>query len=666
MLWIRWIFLLPFFILFWLVLSAFTRISSGYRRFFLTLSLAAALMVLGTAFWGRWTHSFELSFILNSLSAALGIAVLRQRKDPRPKSQWKIQWSWGLLAVLLFIVSTTIMVSSIALRFDFHDQLRTQGHLPLVESMLRGNFPPHMMVFPQIPLKYHYGGDLFSAILAWVMGISAHRAIDIAMIYGWIAMVGCLYTFCREWGLKTNFSAIALLWVLLAAGWVYLLTPWLTNVNPRPPALLVWPDSYRVFQRHLNPGTVDNWFMLPYSLGTPLLFASLALLTHWTQHRSQRLLFWFSLLLASLSLIQVTFFVTLLSSTIVILLLQPHFEKIPWRETFKTLLLLLSTVIILTAAVGGFFTHSADYASRLLVFNWPPGYLRNATWGGETPIRTSQAFLWYLSTFGSLVFLSIPFLFLGLRSLKQNYQPILLLLILYAVQCWGVTQGIRYRFTWDIIKWFTGFHISMVLIVVYLWSEWRFKKIFVGFLLALFMVLDTLPSIRFLGSLAFFQPWQLDPSHRRWWSTILKKPTPALEIILEELKKGPWNEAVLSTPYFSENIADHSGQAMASLDLNTPLFGIKNDFLRERNYQIQTLEKNFNIQILKDSSIRWIVFPCGDFEKVFSQESREKIAEAVQNGELAAMPVNPPGECWKVFHLKSSEGHGNPLTSLKQ
>ncbi len=183
MLWIRWIFLLPFFILFWLVLSAFTRISSGYRRFFLTLSLAAALMVLGTAFWGRWTHSFELSFILNSLSAALGIAVLRQRKDPRPKSQWKIQWSWGLLAVLLFIVSTTIMVSSIALRFDFHDQLRTQGHLPLVESMLRGNFPPHMMVFPQIPLKYHYGGDLFSAILAWVMGISAHRAIDIAMIY---------------------------------------------------------------------------------------------------------------------------------------------------------------------------------------------------------------------------------------------------------------------------------------------------------------------------------------------------------------------------------------------------------------------------------------------------------------------------------------------------
>src|SRR5262249_39957974 len=99
------------------------------------------------------------------------------------------------------------------------------------------------------------------------------RAVDAIQIGGWIAAVACIYAFCRQRKLSASFSFFAVNWILLAAGWAYLLRPWLGPLAFEP----VWPDNYIIFGRYLNPGVISYFFQTPYCAGLSVFFLTLAL-----------------------------------------------------------------------------------------------------------------------------------------------------------------------------------------------------------------------------------------------------------------------------------------------------------------------------------------------------------------------------------------------------
>lgn len=647
---LRWISLLPFFLLAWLGLRSFTTWSSNYYRLMLSVPLGTALLVLLTALVGRWAHSLPTALWLSSGIAAAGcIPLLLKYKGG--SGSWKLRGIPFLITAGFLTLLSTYLVSQLALNFSFHDQMRIQAHPPLIESLKRGNLPPTMMVFPDIPLKYHWGADLFGAVMSYVTGLPAYRAIDITMIFGWISWLGSLYVFCREAAMSRNFALIALLWVTLGAGWAYLIQSHLAGPESLIHLNFDWPDSKRAFGRHLNPGTISNFFMTPYSLGMGLFFTYLALLTHWIKERRRSLLALISILLAGISLVQVTFFVTLLTTTLLILAAGPFLEKRPWRDCLVDGFLLLSISLPLAVLVGGFFQKAAGITSGLLVFNWPPGFLKNATWGAHIPMSLTQTFFWYLATFGSLVFLSLPFLGLALYSLRRRYNPILLFLVAYAVTCFLVPQFFRYKMTWDIIKWFTGFQIAMVLVIVMLWSDWKKKTALVSLALGALMVLDMVPSLRFLGSLALLQPKQVEAKKREWWTVVIRDPSPTLQSIVDKLQAGDWKNMVLTTDRLAPTLAAHTGQSMAPIDINTIYFGVHPLWIQKRKVAIENLKTNFNPGLMRRYGIPWLVFPCGDFEVFFTPASKLALKHAVGRGELTPWSPSPSEECWKIYHL---------------
>jgi len=605
---------------------------------------------MATVLMGRLTHDLESAFLLGG--GACGVAAVflwfrgagLKAAFPSP-----FRLSWELVAILAVFLFSSWMAIRVATRFAFHDQLMIQAHLPLIESILRGNLPPALEAFPEVPLKYHFGADVFGALVGLLTGLPAHRAIDVTQGLGWVLTLANLYVFCREAGLSRGFSGIAMIWTMLGAGWAYLLEPWLAP-HATDAKNLIWPHSYIVFGRHLNPGTVSNFFMTPYSLGFPLFFAYLTLFFRWWKARGWWLLGLCALVLGALAIIQVTFFASLLTVSLATLAIRALLEKQGWQRTAAETGLLAGLSVALALAMGGFLTSHPAYSGGSLVFHAIPGYLRNATWGHKVPIDAGQSLLWYLATFGSLVFLTLPFAAFAGLQLRRRFDPVLCFLLIYAAQSLAIVQFVSYRLTWDIIKWFTGFHVAMILVVVLVWSRLK-PKAWQYALLALLILPDLVAPTRFLYHLAFLSPQQMPQDHRKWWSKTpaLGKPDPNFQRVLSLLRQWPWSETVLAPYQLASAIAWHSGQSMAEIDSNTVFFGVKGSLLAERNALISGLKKNFEWPRMAVSPVRWIVYPCRDFEKEFSPDSVLAIQTAVRGGALADYSFQNKAACLKIY-----------------
>lgn len=647
---LRWTCILPYFFFSWLLLGLVWREIRYDRRLALGLTLTVGWMTTATILFGRLTHDLGSAWLLGAGLSAL-IAGLLWRLGARLKGPGfaEFRFSYELIPTIAVFLLSSWSVWRVALRFAFHDQLMIQAHLPLIESISRGNLPPALTAFPEIPLKYHFGADVFGALVSHLTGLPAHRAIDVTQGLGWVLALANLYIFCREAGLSRGFSGIAMTWTMLGAGWAYLLEPWLAPHTSDAKNLL-WPHSYIVFGRHLNPGTVSNFFMTPYSMGFPLFFAYLTCFSQWWKNRSYGWLAPCVLLLGALSIIQVTFFASLLTVTLFVLLVRA------WRrpDVRKALaaqgLLLAGGSAALAWGLGGFFTAHPAYIGGSLLFHWVPGYLRNATWGQKIPITAGQAFLWYLATFGSLVFLALPFAALAVLQLRRRFEPLLFFLLVYAAQCLGIAQFMSYRLTWDIIKWFTGFHVAMLLAVVLVWSRLR-PRAWLYALLAALCLADLVAPTRFLYDLAFRSPLEMPQDHRKWWSKTpaLRRPDPNFQRVLSLLRQWPWSETVLAPYPFASAVAWHSGQSMAEVDSNTVFFGVGRETLGARNALIASLKKDFEWKRMAVSPIRWIIYPCRDFEKEFSPVSVQRIQAAVQSGALADYSFTNGAACMKIY-----------------
>lgn len=642
----RWILLLPAFFLAWINLQSFlpmTRLTMGV----LIPSMGICILLISTYFASLFTHQLESALWISSAACLLfagGIFVWK--RPPITKTHLEIN-SISLVYALLGLL-LSILVAKVIFGFMFHDQMPIQGHLALVESILRGNLPPHLQVFPEMSLKYHFGSDLLGAIFAYVLRLPAYLAIDLTQILGWLLWIGALYLFAYEVKLPRLFTLPLLLWTCLGAGWTYLLKPWLGSTH----LSYAWPHSYIIFGRILNPGTISNFFMQPYSVGIGLFFTYLALFSMAIKRQTRALWIFCALVLGTLAFVQITFFATLTWVTVQTLILIAYFEKDNRLKTIQAMFILLAIALPLALAFGGFLRLSSGYSPGLVEFQWPPGFLRNLSISNRQPLPWLQSLLWYLCTFGSLVFLAPLFLGLGFFSLKRRFDPILAFVCLYALQSFLIPQFFQYKLTWDIIKWFTSFHLTIPFVIVLLWSRMP-RKVWRDALLVGLILLDIVPSFRFLWDLGFRSPPQVHASYHRWWKTAAPGKSPELEKLFNLLRSKPWNELLLSDPAFSEKIARYTGQAIAQIDKNTELFGVILERLKKRQEQITELTQAFNINTLRESGIRWIVYSCQGFEKNMSQPSQALIADAVSSGSLTDLSFREANTCLKIFHLET-------------
>lgn len=646
-LWYRWTLLLPYFFLAWQSLGFFSW-DCNWRRASLTLGLGGAWLVLLTMLSAPWTHSLGLSLALGA-GAAAGLGLAFSRLSNSAPGSWQLELSPAHLLLLAWLGFTAFMVARIAWRFDFHDQMRTQCHPAVVEAILRGNFPPHLQVFPEIPLKYHFAGDLLASIFAYCFGLPGFRAIDWLQILGWLSAGLCLYSACRELGMNRFLSLIGLHWALLAGGWLYLLKP-LLGISP---AAAVgdynWPDSYVVFQRYLNPGVISYFFQTPYCIGLPVFFTYLALLQKWLKQRGLLPLTICAVLLGAFSLIHVTLFLGSLGCTMAVLAGQSVFEKIPWRRSLLECAAVSGAAVALALFLGGFFSRSPDYSSGLLAFHWPPGYLRYALDAGKYQPTAYQSFLWYLCTLGSLVIWGIPVVSLAAFGLKKNYRPISLFLLCFALGSFAFPQFFYYRLSWDIIKWFTAFQLSLILLTLLTASELKSGKTLVFAALLTASVLDTLPSYRLLYGLSIAGPQDYQGKQRKWFYAKIPPHSPLYDFLRNSFRDRPWSELVLATRATSDAISIYTGQAMASADFNTIAFGVRDDLTKKRNDAINAINKNFNPPAMRNAGIRWLVYSCTEFDREFPQASQEALQKSVFSGEMLEIKVPAEAGCWKIY-----------------
>ncbi len=87
----------------------------------------------------------------------------------------------------------TVPVALAAFGGHFHDMLLPNGHMALVAAFQNNYFPPKYLGFPDVPLRYHYGFDLFCAGLTALTRLRKDLAIDLTTIFGWA------YSWCLAW-----------------------------------------------------------------------------------------------------------------------------------------------------------------------------------------------------------------------------------------------------------------------------------------------------------------------------------------------------------------------------------------------------------------------------------------------------------------------------------
>ncbi|KAB2836755.1 hypothetical protein F9K50_11720, partial [bacterium] len=123
------------------------------------LSLGCILLFVGLI--GRVIRDFPLGIFWGGLLSAGIVAVvfLSLRRNCQPL-RFRLEVGLRDLSWILLVVLTSGLVAMVSLKYSIYDEVRLQAHLPVVESILRGNFPPSFTAFPEIPYRYHYGFNL--------------------------------------------------------------------------------------------------------------------------------------------------------------------------------------------------------------------------------------------------------------------------------------------------------------------------------------------------------------------------------------------------------------------------------------------------------------------------------------------------------------------------
>jgi hypothetical protein len=183
------------------------------------LGIGVAVFIFFSNALGHWLGP-DLSFWLAGFVVlALGLIAWRFSGDPLlDRSSLR---SWGWLAVLALIAGLTIQVGRGLGIFDDYNSL------PLISVMAAGDIPPAFYLNAGQPYLYHYGFQLFGAILMRVGGLFPWSALDVSRGFlGGLALI-----LAGFWGWRMTYRrvggvAVALVLALVSGG------RWMLNLLP--------------------------------------------------------------------------------------------------------------------------------------------------------------------------------------------------------------------------------------------------------------------------------------------------------------------------------------------------------------------------------------------------------------------------------------------------
>jgi hypothetical protein len=385
---------------------------------------------LGLGLWLSAVHAASLasgSLAVGLPAATLTLAAMGALAERRRRTREAPSTGQSPPAAMwISMAATAALVAPAALRFWFHDELPFIGHMSIAAEMQNGIYPPRHLALPDVPLRYHYGFDLFTACLTALLRLPVDRAIDVATILLWCA------SWCLFWILGERLAGRAGAWLtpllaLFAGG---------APVGCDRPGPSPWHGvlfECGVGARSVNAPVASYFFQHPWALGIPLAATAAILLGERDPPSKRARLFALWLVLSLLSLGEITLFAALLPAIVV----AGCFEGGVHRLRRGAALFGVAAAALCTAFLaGGFFARVPGMTPLRLTLH--AGFADSA----------AETLGWNLRTFGALLPLGAAGIAVGLRGGRLFWA-------LLAAGSIAIVNAVRFTGTDDIVKFAT-------------------------------------------------------------------------------------------------------------------------------------------------------------------------------------------------------------------
>lgn len=343
---------------------------------------------------------------------------------------------------------TTFITSLSAIVKDNGDRVLITGHFSITEQMLNGFYPPLHLTFPEYVLPYHYGVDIFFAMVATIFALPVNAAATFTTIILWFySMLLFGYISTRFFGEKAG--SIGILVCAFACGFpVFYLFAKDYNF-----------DYFTIFGKIINFGIpkVDQMFAVtsmffpyqhPWTIGLPI-FLSLVIVYFLRDRRIANSFTYHAVLalfLFILGLSNTTLFVTSISGLLFCAVVQFFMQK-----KRKEALHLTTTIFV---SIIGFVLFSGAYAIIAAGFE-------GAITLREAPINGSvfSDIVWNINNLGLLGIFAV----FGLIALKKHhlFQIFSICMIIGGMVVYSVFV---YKYSWDIQKFLIVSHLLLVIV----------------------------------------------------------------------------------------------------------------------------------------------------------------------------------------------------------
>jgi hypothetical protein len=386
------------------------------------------------------THVLALTFgsltigltVAWSVVGVLGYAWLaRHWREVRSavsleQAGWARRLGIAALATLPIVLPTILA--------NFSDEANFNGHHAIIAHLQNGTYPPRYLYEPSLPLRYHYGFDLAGAILTGLLRVRLDHAIDLLTIALWPCMFLLLWRVGEHVGGRRAGLLVALT-VCFSGGW-----PLITRLGP--PCGLCTINGLRI-----NPPFVHYFFQHPWSLGVPIF--CLVVLQRAARSRIGNQMLGLAALVCSLSLLSLAHAV-LFIATVVALGMTEAWTAVRLRAlTAVTVLLGLGASVVCAKLLGGFFA-SGEFPPAGGILD--TGFSLREFSGSDAILGQIQ---WNLASFGALLVLGS----VGLLRVTHEKRFLAILAGLTLI----IANLLRYRYSWDIVKFATVSFLTLAI-----------------------------------------------------------------------------------------------------------------------------------------------------------------------------------------------------------
>ena len=416
----------------WLAVASMRAI--GDRRRSLAALVALAWCMVAPAIGCRLGLDL-LAAMLGSAVLAAFVAVMLLRLRP---PDTLIETEPGRLHPVALVFAGLSLVAVIWCQLSNHFWDENQMHIGVSNNVARGRVPPEHPMFPNDPLRYHYGFNVLVAVLRAALHLRIELAIDVVAI-GLFALILWL---ASDVGRRLGGAWGASLAVVLipmgssfAQAWVYpnIMGPLELRASFIPTA---WLNMWK-----FPPPVIHNFFQKPQALGMVfalggLLLFDLARDRDRTAGNDERRRVLAALVLAASALGQFPFFcvmgVALGAGAMVRAARLASF----WDAAKD--LTVLAVALVLAVVIGGFIDTQGTLSQQI---RWGQRFF-------DEPL--GPAVLHHLLSFG-LPMLAVPFtLVQGIR----RRDPLLTSVAVGAVVGFVVPNLMVYARSWDVVKFF--------------------------------------------------------------------------------------------------------------------------------------------------------------------------------------------------------------------